>query len=42
MRLLALKALFYVVSAGNLKASLMAWRKRRQATHEPGIETTSA
>jgi flavin-dependent dehydrogenase len=42
MRLLALKALYYVISAGNLKASLMAWRKRRQATQEPGIETTTA
>ena len=41
-RLLALKALYYVISAGNLKASLMAWRKRRRATQEPGIETTTA
>lgn len=41
MRLLALKALYYVISAGNLKASLMAWRKRRRATQEPGIETTT-
>jgi hypothetical protein len=26
-------------SAGNLKASLMAWKLRRQATQEPGAET---
>jgi 2-polyprenyl-6-methoxyphenol hydroxylase-like FAD-dependent oxidoreductase len=41
MRILALKAVYYVISAGNLKASLMTWRKRRRATQEPGIETTS-
>ena len=42
MKILALKALYYVSSAGNLKASLMTWRKRRRATQEPGIETTVA
>jgi len=39
LRLLALKALYYAFSAGNLKASLMAWKLRRQATREPGAET---
>jgi flavin-dependent dehydrogenase len=42
MMILALKALYYVTSTGNLKASLMTWRKRRRATQEPGIETTVA
>jgi flavin-dependent dehydrogenase len=39
LRLLALKALYYVFSAGNLKASLSAWRNRRRAAHDLGAET---
>jgi flavin-dependent dehydrogenase len=39
LRLLALKALYYVFSAGNLKASLLAWRNRRRAAHDLGAET---
>ena len=42
MKILALKALYYVVSAYNLRKSWVAWRKRGQATREPGIETTAA
>jgi flavin-dependent dehydrogenase len=41
LRLLVLKALYYGFGAGELKASLLAWRKRRRATREPGIETTA-
>jgi len=41
IRLLVLKALYYTFGAGNLKASLLAWRKRRQATRESGIETAT-
>jgi 2-polyprenyl-6-methoxyphenol hydroxylase-like FAD-dependent oxidoreductase len=42
MKILALKALYYVVSACSLRKSWVAWRKRGQATREPGIETTAA
>jgi flavin-dependent dehydrogenase len=42
IRLLALKVLYYIVSAGNLKANLTAWRIRRQATQEPGTGTTAS
>ncbi|HEU0290112.1 MAG TPA: NAD(P)/FAD-dependent oxidoreductase [Burkholderiales bacterium] len=42
MRLLALKALYYLMSANNLKASLMAWWTRRQARQEPGSETIAS
>jgi flavin-dependent dehydrogenase len=42
MKILALKALYYVISACNLRKSWVAWRKRGQATREPGIETTAA
>jgi flavin-dependent dehydrogenase len=42
MKILALKALYYVMSACNLRKSWVAWRKRGQATREPGIETTAA
>ena len=42
VRLLALKALYYVLSAGNLKASLAAWKTRRQATRESGTESSAA
>jgi flavin-dependent dehydrogenase len=41
-RLLALKALYYVFSAGDLRRSWAVWKKRGQATREPGIETTAA
>jgi flavin-dependent dehydrogenase len=41
VRLLALKALYYILSAGNLKASLSAWKERRRAAHDLGAETTS-
>jgi hypothetical protein len=39
LRLLALKALYYAFSVGNLKESLTAWRRRREATREAGAET---
>jgi flavin-dependent dehydrogenase len=42
LRLLVLKALYYAFGAGDLKASLLAWRKRRRAAREPGIEATTA
>jgi len=42
MRILALKTLYYFISAGDLRNTWMAWKKRRQATREPGIETTAA
>jgi hypothetical protein len=41
LRLLALKALYYVFSAGDLRRSWTAWRKRGRATRESGIETTA-
>ena len=37
-RLTAFKALYYVVSLVNLKKSLTAWKKRKQAIREPGTE----
>jgi flavin-dependent dehydrogenase len=42
MRLMALKALYYVLSAADPRRSWLAWRKRGQATRESGIETTAA
>jgi flavin-dependent dehydrogenase len=39
LRLFALKALYYAFSVGKLKESLTAWRRRREATREPGAET---
>lgn len=42
MRLLALKALYYLFSAVDLRRSWTAWRKRGRATRESGIETTAA
>ena len=42
MRLLALKALYYLLSAGDLRSTWSAWRKRGQATREHSIETTAA
>jgi flavin-dependent dehydrogenase len=42
LRLLAVKGLYYAFSAGKLKASLMAWKTRRQATREPGAEAPAA
>jgi flavin-dependent dehydrogenase len=42
MRIMALKALYYFISAADVRSSWIAWKKRRQATHEPGIETTPA
>jgi len=41
-KILVLKALYYAASACNLRKSWVAWRKRGQATREPGIETTAA
>jgi flavin-dependent dehydrogenase len=41
-RILGLKAIYYVVSAGNLRKSWATWRKRVQATRERGIETPAA
>jgi flavin-dependent dehydrogenase len=41
-RILALKALYYLSSAGNLRNSWVNWRKRGQAQRESGIDTTAA
>jgi 2-polyprenyl-6-methoxyphenol hydroxylase-like FAD-dependent oxidoreductase len=41
-RILGLKAMYYLVSAGNLRKSWATWRKRVQATRERGIETPAA
>jgi flavin-dependent dehydrogenase len=41
-RLLVLKAIYYFFSASRLRLSWAAWRKRKRATHEPGIETPPA
>ncbi|MGH8649164.1 MAG: NAD(P)/FAD-dependent oxidoreductase, partial [Burkholderiales bacterium] len=42
LRLLALKALYYVFSAGDLQASWAAWRKRGQARRERAAETNTS
>jgi hypothetical protein len=42
IRLLALKALYYVYCAADPRGSWVAWRKRGRATREPGIETSPA
>lgn len=42
LRLLALKALYYVFSAGDLQASWAAWRKRGQARRERAAETATS
>jgi len=42
IRLLALKALYYVYCAADPRHNWAAWRKRGQARREPGIETTAA
>jgi len=41
VRLLALKALYYVFSAADPRPSWAAWKRRGQATRESGIETTA-
>ena len=41
-RILALKAVYYVMSTRSLRNSWVAWRKRGQATRERGIGTTAA
>ena len=38
LRLFALKALYYAFSAGRLKESLAAWKKRREAARELGAQ----
>jgi hypothetical protein len=38
-RLLALKVLYYAFSAGRLKESLAAWKKRREAARELPAQT---
>jgi len=42
LRLLALKALYYIFSAGDLRRSWAAWRKRGQAIRERGAETATS
>jgi flavin-dependent dehydrogenase len=42
MRLLALKGIYYFFSVFRLRLSWTAWRKRKRATNEPGVETTLA
>lgn len=42
LRLLALKALYYVFSAGDLQASWTAWRKRGQARRERDAESATS
>jgi len=39
LRIFALKALYYAFSAGRLKQSLAAWKKRREAARELGAQT---
>ena len=39
VRLLALKALYYLYSVADPRSSWAAWRQRGQATREPGVET---
>jgi flavin-dependent dehydrogenase len=39
IRLLALKALYYIYSVADPRPSWAAWRRRGQATREPGAET---
>jgi flavin-dependent dehydrogenase len=41
-RILALKAFYYVSSAGELRKSWLAWRKRGQATRNPDVEKSAA
>jgi flavin-dependent dehydrogenase len=41
VRLLALKALYYIFSAADPRPTWAAWRRRGQAAREPGIETTA-
>jgi 2-polyprenyl-6-methoxyphenol hydroxylase-like FAD-dependent oxidoreductase len=40
-RILALKALYYLTSAGNLRNSWVTWRKRGQAQRESGVDTSA-
>jgi flavin-dependent dehydrogenase len=42
LKILALKAAYYLVNAQHLRRSWAAWRKRGQAIREPGIDTTAA
>ena len=42
LRLLVLKALYYLLSAGHPRRSWAAWRSRGHATREAGIETITA
>jgi flavin-dependent dehydrogenase len=42
LRLIALKALYYVFSAGDLRASWTAWRKRGQARRERATDTATS
>jgi len=42
VRLLALKILYYLFSAGDLRKSWAVWRKRGQATRDSGVDTTAA
>lgn len=42
LRLLALKGIYYFLSACQLRRSWTAWRKRQRAAREPGVERTAA
>lgn len=41
MSLFAFKALYYLISVGSLKKSLVAWKRRKQAIRDSGAETAA-
>jgi flavin-dependent dehydrogenase len=42
LRLLVFKFFYYVNSVRTLRASLLAWKQRKQASRDTGVETTAA
>jgi hypothetical protein len=42
LRLLAFKFVYYLYSVRTLRKSLMAWKQRKQAIRDTGVETTAA
>ena len=41
-RLLLFKTMYYLISFFNLRKSLTAWKKRKRAIREPGVEATTS